>query len=242
MQHAGGSNGGLQWFAGGLCQQQTAGQATSKQLGHAASPPCIPPAALFYYLAAAALPTPPQLIDFGLSKHLASAKTLGVGTPDYLAPEMLQVMAFCRVLGCCTAAVRPRVPHHLWNHRARCMQLSLRRRVRTHMGMPAPMGQLAAAQLHTHTHTHTYVSTHTLPPPPSPQVWASASNGTDCSYDARAVDAWAMGVLLFLLCTGRYPFEDPQRPNNLSVTVQNVGVALPTSGGLVIVGGDCVRV
>lgn len=30
-----------------------------------------------------------QLIDFGLSKHLDSVATLGVGTPDYLAPEMM---------------------------------------------------------------------------------------------------------------------------------------------------------
>jgi hypothetical protein len=32
------------------------------------------------------------------------------------------------------------------------------------------------------------------PPPPPP-------------YDARSVDAWAMGVLLYLLVTGTYPFE-----------------------------------
>ena len=30
-----------------------------------------------------------KIIDFGLSKHLDSAKTLGIGTPDYMAPEML---------------------------------------------------------------------------------------------------------------------------------------------------------
>ena len=30
-----------------------------------------------------------KVIDFGLSKHQASAVTLGVGTPDYLAPELL---------------------------------------------------------------------------------------------------------------------------------------------------------
>lgn len=26
-------------------------------------------------------------------------------------------------------------------------------------------------------------------------------------YDAKAVDAWAMGVLMYLLITGKYPFE-----------------------------------
>lgn len=30
-----------------------------------------------------------KIIDFGLSKRLVSAVTLGVGTPDYLAPELL---------------------------------------------------------------------------------------------------------------------------------------------------------
>ena len=30
-----------------------------------------------------------KIIDFGLSKHLDSAVTLGVGTPDYMAPELL---------------------------------------------------------------------------------------------------------------------------------------------------------
>jgi serine/threonine protein kinase len=33
-----------------------------------------------------------KLVDFGLSKHLDSVRTRQVGTPDYLAPEMLQVM------------------------------------------------------------------------------------------------------------------------------------------------------
>ncbi|KAJ9517780.1 hypothetical protein QJQ45_004088 [Haematococcus lacustris] len=83
-----------------------------------------------------------KLIDFGLSKHLESARTLGVGTPDYLSPEMLQV----------------------WTN---------------YTGTPVP-------------------------------------------YDARAVDAWAMGVLMFLLITGKYPFEDPGHPNNLAHTIHNV--------------------
>ncbi|KAG1658882.1 hypothetical protein FOA52_000670 [Chlamydomonas sp. UWO 241] len=38
----------------------------------------------------------------------------------------------------------------------------------------------------------------------------------------KAVDAWAMGVLLFLLTTSKYPFEDPGAPQNLAHTVANV--------------------
>ena len=30
-----------------------------------------------------------KVIDLGLSKHLTSAQTLGVGTPDYMAPELV---------------------------------------------------------------------------------------------------------------------------------------------------------
>ena len=30
-----------------------------------------------------------QLIDFGLTKHIESAMTLGIGTPEYMAPEMI---------------------------------------------------------------------------------------------------------------------------------------------------------
>mmetsp|Transcript_12145 Transcript_12145/g.31489 ORF Transcript_12145/g.31489 Transcript_12145/m.31489 type:complete len:346 (-) Transcript_12145:557-1594(-) len=34
-----------------------------------------------------------KIIDLGLSKHLTSARTLGVGTPDYMAPELVNFMA-----------------------------------------------------------------------------------------------------------------------------------------------------
>ncbi|KXZ55809.1 hypothetical protein GPECTOR_2g1359 [Gonium pectorale] len=88
-----------------------------------------------------------KLIDFGLSKHLASAKTLGVGTPDYMSPEML-------------------------------------------------------------VHQH--------------QVGGLDISAVQPPYDARRVDAWAMGVLMYLLVTGRYPFEDDAQPNNLAATVTNV--------------------
>lgn len=88
-----------------------------------------------------------KIIDFGLSKHQQSAVTLGVGTPDYMAPELLGGA------GSGFAALQER-----------------------------RIGQ----------------------------------------YDARACDVWAMGVLLYLLVTGQYPFEDPRQPQNVVATLQNI--------------------
>ena len=31
-------------------------------------------------------------------------------------------------------------------------------------------------------------------------------------YNPEAVDVWAMGVMLYLMLTGTYPFEDPNQP------------------------------
>jgi serine/threonine protein kinase len=67
-------------------------------------------------------------------QHLESVATLGVGTPDYMPPEMVR-------------------------------------------------SQMKNQQQQNHTQQG-------LPP-----------------YDAKLVDAWAMGVLLYLLVTGCYPFE-----------------------------------
>jgi serine/threonine protein kinase len=89
-----------------------------------------------------------QLIDFGLSKHLESVATLGVGTPDYMPPEM----------------VRSQV-------RAQQRSQQMRAAAAAGAGSLSPHGEKA---------------------PP---------------YDAKKVDAWAMGVLLYLLVTGTYPFE-----------------------------------
>ncbi|EFN50688.1 hypothetical protein CHLNCDRAFT_13683, partial [Chlorella variabilis] len=71
------------------------------------------------------------IIDFGLSKSQQSAVTLGVGTPDYLPPEML---------------------------------------------------------------------------------------GTGDLYDPSATDCWSMGVLLYLIVVGYYPFEQ----QNVLLTLQNI--------------------
>ncbi|KAI3431761.1 hypothetical protein D9Q98_004803 [Chlorella vulgaris] len=97
-----------------------------------------------------------KIIDFGLSKRQQSAVTLGVGTPDYMAPELLG-----------------------------SGDLSLLRQRQT---------------------------------------------GT---YDATACDCWSLGVLLYLLVVGHYPFEDPARPQNVVTTLQNITAgryrALPPS-------------
>lgn len=91
-----------------------------------------------------------KIIDFGLSKHQQSAVTLAVGTPDYMAPELLGGAAGS--------------------------------------GFPALQERRIG------------------------------------KYDARACDVWAMGVLLYLLVTGQYPFEDPSQPNNVIATLQNISM------------------
>ena len=87
-----------------------------------------------------------KLIDFGLSRREQSAVTLGVGTPDYMAPELL--------------------------------------------GATADFDALKQRK--------------------------------EGKYDAKACDVWAMGVLLYLLVTGKYPFEDPKHANNVIATLQNI--------------------
>ena len=84
-----------------------------------------------------------KLIDFGLAKGVESAKTRAIGTPDYMAPELLTKSD-------------------------------------------------------------------------------GDGNTIETRYDAKAVDVWASGVMLYIMLTGRYPFQDPNRPNNVKTTLQNV--------------------
>jgi serine/threonine protein kinase len=88
-----------------------------------------------------------QLIDFGNSSTLASCRTLMIGTPDYMAPEMV----------------------------AETYDPS---------GGPRPMAEE--------------------------------------KYDAKAVDVWSMGALLYIITLGGFPFEDHSRPSNMAATLVKV--------------------
>jgi serine/threonine protein kinase len=97
---------------------------------------------LLFFLLCSYLCTLP---DFGLAKHCDSVATRGIGTPDYMSPEMVS-------------------------------------------------------------------------PPPAD---ASSAPGA-ARYDPRAVDAWALGVTLYLLVTGKYPFEDPAKPGSVAHTLRRI--------------------
>jgi hypothetical protein len=117
-------------------------------------------------------PSCKQLIDFGLSKHLESVATLGVGTPDYMPPEMLR------------SAKRPTPSFQHLPHQAG--PTFAPPTPPTPAAVAGPAGPLGAP-----SGPPTYHQQQQQAPP----------------YDAKAVDAWAMGVVLYLLLTGTYPFE-----------------------------------
>jgi len=81
-----------------------------------------------------------KLIDFGLAKGLDSVKTRGVGTPDYMSPEIIK-----------------------------------------QEGEP-----------------------------------------TTSKYDAKACDVWSAACMLYIMLTGKYPFQAPSAPNNVKMTLRNI--------------------
>jgi serine/threonine protein kinase len=161
-----------------------------------------------------------KLIDFGLVKHLESVATLGVGTPDYMPPEML---------------TQQQHPHHhspLSFHHSTQLQPHHHHHYTppvpgvcmgdTHSTATATAAATAAASAE-HLNRQMHAGTAVAAAAPYHVAGGGGDAGADIAgsgwagrgdhhspplpYDARGVDAWAMGVVLYVLLVGRYPFE-----------------------------------
>ena len=57
-------------------------------------------------------------------------------------------------------------------------------------------------------------------------TWHDAAGGSrpmaEEKYDAKAVDVWSMGALLYIITAGAFPFEDHDRPGNMAATLVKV--------------------
>jgi hypothetical protein len=56
----------------------------------------------------------------------------------------------------------------------------------------------------------------------APEILQASGKAGDPGYDGRAADVWSLGVFLFVLLAGCYPFEDPGRPRDVVEVVRRI--------------------
>ena len=86
--------------------------------------------------------------------------------------------------------------------------------------------------MHTHTHahtcTHTYMHTHTCTHTHAhTHIHTHTHTHTGKPYDGKASDMWAMGVLLYTMLYGQFPFYDND-PQELFRKIKTADYTLPT--------------
>lgn len=144
-------------------------------------------------------PTKPivKLCDMGFSKSdvLHSAPDSTVGTLAYTAPEVCVwvdawgIWAECIMWVGCTRICELIVMHEY------CMSI-MENRVYTYMSLIMCTYEFASPHLPTSSS------------PPHPLLTSTLTKIiTGKVYDGKQTDAWALGVLLFVLMAGAYPFE-----------------------------------
>jgi carbon catabolite-derepressing protein kinase len=53
----------------------------------------------------------------------------------------------------------------------------------------------------------------------APELLTPQLNKQRCHYEGPPVDSWCLGVLLYIMLVGRFPFEEPDRRNKILVFV-----------------------
>ncbi|WIA11040.1 hypothetical protein OEZ85_011193 [Tetradesmus obliquus] len=123
-----------------------------------------------------------KLIDFGLTKHIESARTMLVGTPEYMAPELVRC---------------PTQPGLL-----------------RYAGAASEQGSLQSAGSAGSTASSSSITAQ------QQQQLQQQQAAMNKRYDARKVDAWALGVLLYVLVSAQYPFSDDSTGPGSAVAAQ----------------------